>query len=140
MRTDFSRGGSPTELVSLTSDAPARSSYSWSAAARVGKATELSDFSVCTTWGVSGKDLFLLGLFRRRLEYPALKRELQSLFDANEVLIGELTTRSIGALLAFDTNHAHFPGKTMHQPKTGAAACMILVTPSIITFEAADPL
>ena len=107
------------------------------------KATELSDFSVCTTWGVSGKDLFLLGVFRRRLEYPALKRavrELQSLFDANEVLIGELTTRSIGALLAFDTNHAHFLGKTMHQPKTGAAACMILVTPSIITFEAADPL
>ena len=54
------------------------------------KATELSDFSVCTTWGVRGKDLFLLGLFRRRLEYPALKRavrEQQSLFGANEVLI-----------------------------------------------------
>jgi predicted phage terminase large subunit-like protein len=54
------------------------------------KATELSDFSVCTTWGVKGKDLFLLGLFRRRLEYPALKRavrEQQSLFAANEVLI-----------------------------------------------------
>jgi predicted phage terminase large subunit-like protein len=54
------------------------------------KATELSDFSVCTTWGVSGKHLFLLGVFRRRLEYPALKRavrEQQSLFDATEVLI-----------------------------------------------------
>jgi phage terminase large subunit-like protein len=31
------------------------------------KATGLSDFSVCTTWGVKGKDLFLIGLFRRRL-------------------------------------------------------------------------
>ena len=54
------------------------------------KATELSDFSVCTTWGVKGKELFLLGLFRRRLEYPALKRavrEQQSLFDASVVLI-----------------------------------------------------
>src|SRR6202043_4165737 len=54
------------------------------------KATELSDFSVCTTWGVKGKDLFLLAVFRRRLEYPALKRavrEQQSLFGANEVLI-----------------------------------------------------
>ena len=54
------------------------------------KATELSDFSVCTTWGVRGKDLFLLGVFRRRLEYPALKRavrEQQSLFNANVVLI-----------------------------------------------------
>jgi len=48
------------------------------------KATELSDFSVCTTWGVKGKNLFLLSVFRRRLEYPALKRAVrdqQSLFE-----------------------------------------------------------
>src|SRR6201987_129402 len=54
------------------------------------KATELSDFSVCTTWGVKGKDLFLLDVFRRRLEYPALKRAVrdrQSLFNATVVLI-----------------------------------------------------
>ena len=54
------------------------------------KATELSDFSVCTTWGVKGKELFLLDLFRRRLEYPALKRavrEQQSLFGADVVVI-----------------------------------------------------
>src|SRR5437868_5451775 len=54
------------------------------------KASELSDFSVCTTWGVKGKDLFLLAVFRRRLEYPALKRavrEQQSLFHATVVLI-----------------------------------------------------
>jgi len=54
------------------------------------KATELSDFSVCTTWGIRGKDLFLLDLLRKRLEYPALKRavrEQHSLFTANVVLI-----------------------------------------------------
>src|ERR1700736_6081062 len=54
------------------------------------KATELSDFSVCTTWGIRGKDLFLLNLLRKRLEYPALKRavrEQQSLFNAKVVLI-----------------------------------------------------
>jgi hypothetical protein len=40
--------------------------------------------------GAKGKELFLLGLFRRRLEYPALKRavrEQQSQFEANVVLI-----------------------------------------------------
>src|ERR1700751_5321484 len=40
--------------------------------------------------GVSGKKLFLLRVFRRRLEYPALKRavrEQQSLFGATVVLI-----------------------------------------------------
>jgi predicted phage terminase large subunit-like protein len=54
------------------------------------KASELSDFSVCTTWGVKDKNLYLLGVFRRRLEYPALKRavrEQQSLFGASVVLI-----------------------------------------------------
>src|SRR5438445_1642624 len=54
------------------------------------KATELSDFSVCTTWGIRGKDLFLLNLLRKKLEYPALKRavrERHSLFNADVVLI-----------------------------------------------------
>jgi len=54
------------------------------------KATELSDYSVCTTWGIKGKDLYLIGLLRRRLEYPALKRavrEQQSLYNANVMLI-----------------------------------------------------
>src|SRR5947208_278632 len=54
------------------------------------KATELSDFSVCTTWGMRDKNLYLLGVLRRRLEYPALKRavrEQRDHFGANVVLI-----------------------------------------------------
>src|SRR5437660_6177684 len=81
------------------------------------KATELSDFSVCTTWGVSGKDLFLLGVFRRRLEYPALKRavrEQQSLFGASEVLIEDKAsgTQLIQELI---TDGCH--GVTSYQPE-----------------------
>jgi predicted phage terminase large subunit-like protein len=60
---------------------------SWDTANKV---TELSDFSVCTTWGIKGKHLYLLGVLRKRLEYPALKRavrEQQSLYNANIVLI-----------------------------------------------------
>ena len=30
------------------------------------KATELTDFSVCTTWGIAGKDLYLVDLLRRK--------------------------------------------------------------------------
>jgi hypothetical protein len=41
------------------------------------KATELSDFSVCTTWGVKDKNVYLLGRLRQRLEYPALKRAVR---------------------------------------------------------------
>src|SRR5437879_846096 len=82
------------------------------------KATELSDFSVCTTWGVKGKDLFLLAVFRRRLEYPALKRAVReqlSLFGANEVLIEDKAsgTQLIQELIA-DGCH----GVTRYQPTT----------------------
>jgi predicted phage terminase large subunit-like protein len=54
------------------------------------KASELSDFSVCTTWGIKGKDLFLLHVLRRRMEYPELKRAVREqarAFDATVVLI-----------------------------------------------------
>jgi phage terminase large subunit-like protein len=54
------------------------------------KATELSDFSVCTSWGIRGKDLYLLDVSRQRLEYPALKRAVraqQNQFGASVVLI-----------------------------------------------------
>jgi predicted phage terminase large subunit-like protein len=54
------------------------------------KASELSDFSVCTSWGVQGKDLYLLHVLRRRMEYPELKRAVREqwrAFGASVVLI-----------------------------------------------------
>ena len=54
------------------------------------KATELSDFSVCTTWGILGKELYLLHVLRKRMEYPELKRavrEQRQAFEASVVLI-----------------------------------------------------
>jgi len=82
------------------------------------KATELSNFSVCTTWGVCGKKVYLLGLLRQRLEYPALKRavrEQQNLFNANVVLIEDKAsgTQLIQELIA-DGCH----GVTRYQPTT----------------------
>jgi predicted phage terminase large subunit-like protein len=60
---------------------------SWDTAS---KATELADYSVCTSWGVLGKDLYLIDVFRRRLEYPELKRAVRAQherFAAGVVLI-----------------------------------------------------
>lgn len=44
---------------------------SWDTANKSG---ELNDYSVCTTWGVGGGKYYLLDVFRRRLDYPELKR------------------------------------------------------------------
>ena len=45
------------------------------------KASELSDFSVCTSWGIKGKELYLIDVSRRRLEYPELKRAVHEQYE-----------------------------------------------------------
>jgi predicted phage terminase large subunit-like protein len=45
------------------------------------KASELSDFSVCTSWGVAGKNLYLIDVLRRRMEYPELKRAVREQYE-----------------------------------------------------------
>ena len=61
---------------------------SWDCAS---KASQLADFSVSTTWGVTAqKDVYLLHVYRQRLEYPELKRKVVVLareFRAGAVLI-----------------------------------------------------
>ena len=54
------------------------------------KATELSDYSVCTSWGIAAKNLYLLDVLRRRMEYPELKRAVRAHYErfaADVVLI-----------------------------------------------------
>ena len=60
---------------------------SWDTANKV---AEWNDYSVCTTWGVKGKHLYLLHVFRQRLEFKALYDAAvaqASLQDADEVYI-----------------------------------------------------
>ena len=60
---------------------------SWDTAS---KATELSDYSAGTTWGIKGPRFYLLGVVRKRLAYPDLKREVvrqKVHFDADLTLI-----------------------------------------------------
>lgn len=60
---------------------------SWDTAS---KASELADFSVCTTWGKKGKLMFLLHVLRKRMEYPELKRTViahAKAYEADIVLI-----------------------------------------------------
>ncbi len=50
--------------------------HSWDTAS---KATELSDYSVCTVWGLKGNKRYLIDVFRDRLEFPDLKRKVLEL-------------------------------------------------------------
>jgi predicted phage terminase large subunit-like protein len=46
------------------------------------KPTELSDYSVCTSWGVKDQQLYLLHVYRKRVGYPELKRAVRDQADA----------------------------------------------------------
>lgn len=60
---------------------------SWDTASKPG---ELNDFSVCTTWGLKDKRIYLLNVFRKKLGYPDLKRavrEQAEVYEPSVILI-----------------------------------------------------
>src|SRR5262249_24686688 len=72
------------------------------------KDTELSDYSVCTTWGVIRNHLYLLDVFRRKLDFPGLKRavlDLARLYKANLVLVED---KASGTQLIQEVRAGHF--------------------------------
>lgn len=65
-----------------------------------------SDYSVCTTWGMKDDRIYLLNVFRQRLESPGLKLAIadqKRLYDPDEITIEEHTS-SLG--LIQDLQHA----------------------------------
>lgn len=78
---------------------------SWDTAS---KGTQLSDYSVCTTWAKKGPQLFLLHVLRKRLEYPDLKRavvEQARLWNAKKVLVEDASS---GQALIQDLKNDNF--------------------------------
>ena len=69
----------------------------------------LSDFSVCTSWGIKGKDLYLLNVLRRRMEYPELKRAARTGARTAETAFGD------------GQKARHPPGVIRRQKRDGAA-------------------
>jgi predicted phage terminase large subunit-like protein len=60
---------------------------SWDTAS---KAEEINDFSVCSTWLISGNDYYLIDVLREKLRYPELKRRIIDLalrFRTNSIII-----------------------------------------------------
>lgn len=49
---------------------------SWDTAIKI---SNISDYSVCTTWGVSGGHYYLVDVLRLRLDYPTLKEKVRKL-------------------------------------------------------------
>ena len=83
------------------------------------KATELNDYSVCTTWGIYKDQFYLLDVFRKRLNYPDLKRaviEIAKKYRVSNILIEDKASGTqLIQELKQDTNlpiRAHMPNSS----------------------------
>ncbi len=81
------------------------------------KATELSDYSVCTTWGLKDTHIYLLDVLRQRLNYPELKRAVRAQgqrFGAAVILVEDAAS---GTQLIQELAAEGLPAVTKSEPE-----------------------
>jgi predicted phage terminase large subunit-like protein len=119
VKTDWFKTYEPGEQPATFS----RIVQSWDTA---NKSTDLSDYSVCTTWGIDYKHYYLLDVYRRKLNYPDLKRaviEQAEKHSAGTILIED---KASGTQLIQDLKSEFLNGVTEYKPPTGADKVMRL--------------
>jgi predicted phage terminase large subunit-like protein len=90
------------------------------------KASELSDYSVCTTWGYHDKKFYLLDVLRKRLNYPELRRAVidqAQRFGVTNILIED---RASGTQLIQDLQAEGLMGVIAYGPPAGTDKLMRL--------------
>jgi phage terminase large subunit-like protein len=88
---------------------------SWDTANKV---TEVSDFSVCTTWGIAGKHLYLVDLLRRRMEYPELKRKVCAQYERFRPNVVPIEDKASGTQLIQELIAEGLYAVTRYRPQT----------------------
>jgi predicted phage terminase large subunit-like protein len=87
---------------------------SWDTAS---KATELSDFSVCTSSGIHGKNVYLLDVLRRRMEYPELKRAVVEQYERFRPSVVLIEDKASGTQLIQELIAGGLHAVTRYQPQ-----------------------
>jgi predicted phage terminase large subunit-like protein len=82
------------------------------------KATELSDFSVCTSWGVAGKNLYLIDVLRRRMEYPELKRAVREQYERFDPAVVLIEDKASGTQLIQEMIAEGLHAVTRYRPQS----------------------
>jgi predicted phage terminase large subunit-like protein len=98
---------------------------SWDTASSL---ADMSSYSVGTTWGILGKHIYLLHVFRKRMEYPELKRAVREqalIHSAQAVLVEE---KSSGIALAQDLAREGFHALVKVKPERDKEMRMLAQT------------
>jgi predicted phage terminase large subunit-like protein len=95
------------------------------------KPTELSDYSVCVTFGVKEKHLFVLHVFRKRLGYPELKRAVREQAEAFGAKIILIEDKASGTQLIQELISEGMHEITRYEPNMDKTMRMHSVTSTI---------
>jgi len=95
------------------------------------KSTELSDYSVCTTWGLRKDHLYLLHVFRQRLDYPDLRRAVKQQAATHKAKTILIEDKASGTQLIQDLRADGVHGTTRYEPKVEKIMRMHSVTSTI---------
>jgi predicted phage terminase large subunit-like protein len=82
------------------------------------KASELADFSVCTSWGIRGREAYLLDVLRRRMEYPELKRAVLAEYRRLKPDVVLIEDRASGTQLIQELAAAGVAAVTRYRPQS----------------------
>jgi predicted phage terminase large subunit-like protein len=74
--------------------------------------SDTNDYSVCTTWRADKDDVYLLHVFRGRLEYPELRRKVIALAQERQCSRLLIEDAGLGMTLLQDLIHSPPPGMT----------------------------
>jgi predicted phage terminase large subunit-like protein len=80
------------------------------------KASELSDYTVFTVWGVKDRQLWLLSVLRRRMDYYELKRVLKEEIARHKASVVLIEDRASGTQLIQELNRENVRGVKACQP------------------------
>ena len=107
----------------------ARIVQSWDCAS---KANQLADYSVCTTWGVTRlKEVYLLHVYRARLEYPDLKRKIREQAEEQRAGIVLIEDAASGIQLLQELKREGFARLRQVKPLGDKVMRMAAQTPAI---------
>jgi predicted phage terminase large subunit-like protein len=95
------------------------------------KCSELSDYTVCTTWGMQANHLYLIHVLRKRLEYPDLRRVVKQQAEEYRVQSILIEDRASGTQLIQDLIADGVHGVTRYEPQLEKVMRMYSVTSTI---------
>jgi predicted phage terminase large subunit-like protein len=101
---------------------------SWDTANKSG---EFNDYSVCTTWGTREGNFYLLDVFRKRLNFPELKRAILDLFNKYNPMKLLIEDRGAGTSMLQELKSEYIWCLEAYNPQQGSDKLMRLDAQSI---------